>query len=87
MHLFNSAVNCPPIFKCHEAKAPVAVSVSLHHDLGVDDLAEAAKGVLKLALVRLPRQAAHEDPTFFLALHRHRYCSANGWRRERQEQD
>jgi len=80
MHLFDSAVNCPPIFKCHEAKSPVAVSVSLQHDLGVDDLPEAAKGVLKLALVRLPRQAAHEDPTFLLPLHRRRST------RERQEQ-
>ena len=40
--------------------------------LRVDDLAEAVKGFLELALVRLPRQAAHEDPALLLPVHRRR---------------
>uniref|UniRef100_A0A0A9F704 Uncharacterized protein n=1 Tax=Arundo donax TaxID=35708 RepID=A0A0A9F704_ARUDO len=34
MHVFDSAVNRSSVFKCHKAKAPVAVCVSLQHDLG-----------------------------------------------------
>jgi hypothetical protein len=37
--------------------------------LGVDDLAEAAECFLELALVGLPRQAAHEDPALLLPRH------------------
>lgn len=37
--------------------------------LGIDDLAEAAEGVLELALVGVEREAAHEDPAVLLARH------------------
>lgn len=41
----------------------------LQHDLGFDDLAEAAEGVLELALVGVEREPAHEDPAVLLARH------------------
>lgn len=47
----------------------MALGVSLQHDLGVDDLAEAAERVGQLALVGVERQAAHEDPALLLPRH------------------